>query len=54
MIDDKLRSQDIDLKFVATNANQEMKKLKQNPERGLVRFELNECFVRIAEEKYIK
>jgi len=26
----------------------------RNPERGLVRFQLMECLVRIAEEKYVK
>lgn len=39
---------------MSTNSNIEMKANKQNPERGLVRFELNECLLRIAEEKFIK
>ena len=38
---------------MATNANPDMKG-PRNPERGMIRFQLMECLVRLADEKYIK
>ncbi len=48
-----MRQQEADLKFVATNANIDMKGPK-NPDRGLVRFQLYETVLRLAEEKFLK
>ena len=48
-----IREQEAQLKFVSTNANIDMKG-PRNPERGLVRFQLYEALIRIAEEKFIK
>ena len=47
-----MKLSDIDLEFIATNANG--KKCKQNPERCLVRHNWMEIFVRLASTRYIK
>lgn len=44
----------MDIKFIATANNLEYKGNTRNPVRGLVRFELMECLIRIADEKYMK
>lgn len=55
MIDNNLLlPADVNIKFVATANNLEFKSNYRNPVRGLVRFELMECLVRIADEKYLK
>ena len=51
--DNNIRQAEAELKFVGTNANPDMKG-KNNPERGLVRFQFQESLVRLAEEKYLK
>jgi hypothetical protein len=45
---------DVNIKFVGTANNLVFKGNNRNPVRGLVRFELLECLVRIADEKYLK
>ena len=49
-----LKLSDVDIKFIATSNSSEYKSSARNPERGLIRCQLMECLVRIAEEKYIK
>ncbi len=49
-----LQAADVDIKFIATANNLEYKGNNRNPVRGLVRFELMECLIRIADEKYMK
>jgi len=43
----------VDIKFIATNSNPDMKG-PRNPDKGLVRYGLLECLVRLGDEKYIK
>jgi len=45
---------DVDIKFIATCNNLEFKSNPRNPVKGFVRFELMECILRIADEKYFK
>jgi len=55
IIDGKtLKLSDVDIKFIATSSSSEYKNNARNPERGLIRCQLMEGLVRIAEEKYIK
>ena len=55
MIDGKLlKLSDVDIKFIATLSSTDFKGNSRNPERGLIRYQLMEVLVRIAEEKYIK
>lgn len=54
IIDNKsLKLSDVDIKFIATLSSGE-KNNSRNPERSLVRYQLMEVMVRIAEERYIK
>ena len=54
IIDNKnLKISNVDIKFIATLASGE-KSNPRNPERSLVRYQLMEVMVRIAEERYIK
>lgn len=54
IIDGKsLKLSDVDIKFIATLSSGE-KNNQRNPERSLVRYQLMEVIVRIAEERYIK
>lgn len=54
IIDNKsLKLSDVDIKFIATLSSGE-KSNPRNPERSLVRYQLMEVMVRIAEERYIK
>ena len=54
IIDGKsLKLSDVDIKFIATLSSGE-KSNPRNPERSLVRYQLMEVMVRIAEERYIK
>ena len=46
-----LRQSDVDLDFVTANAGT-VKKVKNNPERALVRYQLMEVFVRLAIRKW--
>jgi len=53
IIDNKsLKLSDVDIKFIATLAGE--KGNFRNPERSLVRYQLMEVMVRVAEERYIK
>lgn len=55
IIDGKtLKLSDVDIKFIATSSSSEIKSNPRNPERGLIRCQLMESLVRIAEEKYMK
>ena len=55
IIDGKtLKLSDVDIKFIATLSSSEYKNNPRNPERGLIRCQLMEGLVRIAEEKYMK
>ena len=54
IIDDNIMAADIDIKFIATCNNLDFKSNPRNPVKGLVRFELMECILRIADEKYCK
>lgn len=55
IVDNKtLKLSDVDIKFIATSNSSEYKSNARNPERGLIRCQLMEGLVRIAEEKYIK
>ena len=44
----------MNIKFIETYNNIEYKGNSRKPLRGLVRFELMECILRIADEKYMK
>lgn len=55
MIDGKLlKLSDVDIKFIATLSSTDFKGNPRNPERAIIRYQLMEVLVRIAEEKYIK
>lgn len=55
IIDGKtLKLSDVDIKFIATSSSSEFKNNPRNPERGLIRCQLMEGLVRVAEEKYMK
>lgn len=54
IIDENIMAADVDIKFIATCNNLEFKSNPRNPVKGLVRFELMECILRIADEKYFK
>ena len=47
-----LRAADLDLEFIATKSMNE--KHKNNPERGLIRHNWIELYVRICQTKYVK
>ena len=49
-----LQAADVDIKFIATTNNIEYKSNPRNPVRGLVRFELMECLIRVADERLLK
>ena len=49
-----LKSTDVDLTFIATNASGQIYKTRMNPERQLIRFQFLEIMVRLAIEKYFK
>ena len=54
VLDENIMAADIDIKFIATCNNLDFKSNSRNPVKGLVRFELMECLIRIADEKYCK
>lgn len=57
LIDGKqLKIADVDLKFIATTSASviDWKGNQRNPERALVRFQLMEFLVRLAEDKYVR
>jgi hypothetical protein len=55
LVDNKtLKTSDVDIKFVATTSSSEFKSSTRNPERGLIRYQLMEAMVRLADEKFIK
>lgn len=57
LIDGKsLKLSDVDLKFIATcsSSAQDWKGNYRNPERAIVRYQLMEFVVRVAEDKYVR
>ena len=53
LIDNLLGPEGVGLKFVATKVDPNMPKSHRNPERGLIRYQFMEFFVRISDERYL-